>query len=74
MTMSPTSLLLHFLQTELAVPETSIQSALQRSGPHSNLFPIVLWQDGLITLEQLDQVFDWLATMSTSQESATQQT
>ena len=66
MTMSPTHPLLKFLQTELAVPETSIQSALQRSGSHSNLFPIVLWQDGLITLEQLDQVFDWIAITSTS--------
>ncbi len=60
--MSPTPSLLHFLQNELAVPETSIATALQRSDQDSYLFPIVLWQYGLITIEQLDQVFDWLAT------------
>ncbi|CAA9283859.1 hypothetical protein AVDCRST_MAG92-3740, partial [uncultured Coleofasciculus sp.] len=27
-----------------------------------NLLPITLWQYGLITLVQLDQVFDWLYT------------
>jgi len=25
-----------------------------------NLLPMVLWQYGLITIEQLDQVFDWM--------------
>ncbi len=66
MTMSPTISLLNFLKNELAVPEQSIASALQRSGQDSNLFPIVLWQYGLITLEQLDQIFDWLATFPTN--------
>ncbi|ESA37484.1 hypothetical protein N836_02930 [Leptolyngbya sp. Heron Island J] len=68
--MSPTPLLLNFLKNELAVSEQSIESALQRSGQDANLFPIVLWQYGLITLEQLDQVFDWLATNPTRQDYA----
>lgn len=68
MTMSPRSLLLHFLQDKFAVPETSIELALHYSGQDSNLFPIVLWQYGLVTLEQLDEVFDWIATAPTKQE------
>ncbi|ESA32415.1 hypothetical protein N836_26180 [Leptolyngbya sp. Heron Island J] len=53
--------LLQFLQDELAVPEKSIASALQQSDQDTSLFPIVLWQHGLITFEQLDQAFDLLA-------------
>jgi hypothetical protein len=26
----------------------------------SSLLPIILWQHGLVTLEQLDQILDWL--------------
>ena len=24
--------------------------------------PMILWPDGLVTLEQLDRIFDWLET------------
>ena len=71
--MSPTPSLLDFLQNELAVPQQSIASALQQSGQDSNLFPIVLWQYGFITLEQLDQIFDWLATVPINQEPVVKQ-
>jgi hypothetical protein len=27
-----------------------------------NLLPMILWQYGLVTLEQLDRIFDWLET------------
>lgn len=27
-----------------------------------SLLPIILWQYGLVTLEQLDQILDWLET------------
>ena len=62
MTILPNTPLLKFLQDELAVSEKSIASALQQSDQDTNLFPIILWQHGLITLEQLDQAFDLLAT------------
>ncbi|MGJ3247491.1 MAG: DUF2949 domain-containing protein [Elainellaceae cyanobacterium] len=52
--------LINFLQDELAIPSEAIAMALRRTDPHSNLLPVVLWQYGLITIEQLDQVFDWL--------------
>ena len=28
----------------------------------SSLLPIILWQHGLVTLEQLDRILDWLDT------------
>lgn len=52
--------LINFLQNELAIPSEAIAMALRRTDQHSNLLPVVLWQYGLITIEQLDQVFDWL--------------
>ena len=67
MTVSPKTPLLQFLQNELAVSEESIASALQQSNQDTSLFPIVLWQHGLITLEQLDQAFDLLALQGRSQ-------
>ena len=51
MASSPSTTLLQFLQNELAVSEESIASALQQSNQDTSLFPIVLWQHGLITLE-----------------------
>lgn len=62
--MSPTRYqgLIHFLQEELALPETSIQLALGHSEQTPNLLPMILWQYGLVTLEQLDKIFDWLET------------
>lgn len=56
-----TQRLLQFLQTELAVPAEAIEVALRQQEP-PNLLPMVLWQYGLITLDQLNKVFDWLET------------
>lgn len=51
---------LRFLQDELAVPTDSLaiaeRSVKQNHGP----LPMILWQYGLITLEQLDRIYDWL--------------
>lgn len=54
--------LIHFLQTELAIPANAIAIGLRHSEQMPDLLPMVLWQYGLITLEQLDKVFDWLET------------
>jgi Protein of unknown function (DUF2949) len=51
---------LHFLQTDLAIPATDLQLALQQSEQTPNVLPMILWQYGLITLSQLDQIFEWL--------------
>ncbi|MEL6602076.1 MAG: DUF2949 domain-containing protein [Cyanobacteria bacterium J06614_10] len=52
--------LLQFLEDELALPEASIKSTFRHSQHDLSLLPIALWQNGLITVKQLDQVFDWL--------------
>jgi hypothetical protein len=55
--------LIQFLQDELSIPGNSISLALRQGEAHSsNTFLMVLWQYGLVTLEQLDKVFDWLET------------
>lgn len=54
--------LIKFLREELAVPANAIAIALRHREQTSNLIPMILWQYGLITLEQLNQVFDWLET------------
>ena len=53
--------LITFLQEDLLIPNEFIQIAMRHE--HSpNLFPMVLWQYGLVSLEQLDKIFDWLET------------
>ncbi len=52
--------LIQFLRQDMAVSDEAIAMALKRTDTAYNLLPMVLWQYGLITLEQLDQVFDWM--------------
>lgn len=55
--------LIQFLQNDLAIPAASVAMALRHNDPVApTALPMVLWQYGLITLEQLDRVFDWLET------------
>lgn len=58
---SPESLV-RFLREELAIPSSSIALALRHGEQSPSLLPMVLWQYGLVTLEQLDRIFDWLET------------
>lgn len=64
MTANPTTQarLIDFLQEELAVPAASIALALRHHESESSWLPIILWQYGLITLQQLNQVFEWMET------------
>lgn len=52
--------LLHFLHQDLAVPQSAIALGLQRTTDTPTLLPMVLWQYGLVTLAELEQIFDWL--------------
>lgn len=54
--------LICFLRDELAIPSTSIDLAVRHHPETANLLPMILWQYGLVTLEQLDRIFDWLET------------
>lgn len=56
--------LISFLRRDLALPADSIELGLRRTSDAPNLLPMVLWQYGLVTLQQLDQIFDWLETRS----------
>jgi hypothetical protein len=52
--------LVRFLRDELALPQASIALAVQHAEQTPSLLPMILWQYGLITLAQLEQIFDWL--------------
>ncbi|NEO32501.1 MAG: DUF2949 domain-containing protein [Symploca sp. SIO3C6] len=55
--------LVNFLQQDLSIPTASIEIALRHREQNPNLLPMILWQYGLVTLEQLDLIFDWLETI-----------
>jgi hypothetical protein len=54
---------IQFLQEELALSKDSIEvvqrSVEQNPGP----LPMILWQYGLVTLEELERIYDWLETV-----------
>lgn len=52
--------MIRFLQEDLAIPATAVNLALRQVEQTSGLLPMILWQYGLVTLTQLDQIFDWL--------------
>ncbi|MBW4440072.1 MAG: DUF2949 domain-containing protein [Plectolyngbya sp. WJT66-NPBG17] len=54
------SRLIQFLREELALPTSAIDLAIKHSQTELAPLPMVLWQYGLVTLNQLDQIFDWL--------------
>lgn len=69
--MAPTtySRFVRFLQDELAISASSIAFAervcitnVPNSERDFSPLPMILWQYGLVTLEQLDRIFDWLET------------
>ncbi|AKG24214.1 DUF2949 domain-containing protein [Calothrix sp. 336/3] len=63
--MSPSSYsrLINFLQEEMAISTASIAVALRHSQQDPGPLPMILWQYGLITLDQLEQIYDWLETV-----------
>ncbi|MBW4626198.1 MAG: DUF2949 domain-containing protein [Brasilonema octagenarum HA4186-MV1] len=52
-----------FLQEDLAISTASIAVALRRSEQNPGPLPMILWQYGLVTIEQLDKIYDWLETI-----------
>jgi len=52
--------LLEFLKVHLALPTSSIELGLRQSGEAPNLLPMVLYQYGLVSAQELEQIFDWL--------------
>mgnify|MGYP001153370019 CR=1 FL=1 len=54
--------LISFLMDDLAISEDAIAVALRHHTRKTDPLPMILWQYGLITLEQLDKIFDWMET------------
>lgn len=52
--------LINFLQEELELADTSIAMALRHSEQDPGPLPMILWQYGFVSLEELEQIFDWL--------------
>ena len=50
---------MHFLKDQLGLSETELELAMERCDQPSNL-PMVLYQYGLVTLPQLDDLWDWM--------------
>ena len=55
---------LSFLQTELNISEAELAIAVDRARASTDPLHMILWQYGLVTLEQLDRTFDWLTEQS----------
>jgi len=53
------SRLIDFLRDELSLSTSSIDIALRRCDEEQCQLPIILWRYGLVTLDQLAQIFDW---------------
>ena len=59
------SQLIRFLEEDLAISTSSIAIALRHLENDPGPLPMILWQYGLVTIEQLEQIFDWLERAQT---------
>jgi len=62
MTPSTYPRLIRFLQDDLAISTASLAVALRHREQDPGPLPMILWQYGLVTLEQLEKIYDWLET------------
>ncbi|PLZ88129.1 DUF2949 domain-containing protein [Fischerella thermalis CCMEE 5198] len=49
-----------FLQNELELSSGDIAVALRKRELENGPLPMLLWQYGLVDIEQLERIFDWL--------------
>jgi hypothetical protein len=54
--------LIRFLQEDLNISSSSMAIALKQVEHNPGPLPMILWQYGLVTIEQLDRIYDWLET------------
>ena len=52
--------LVSFLQDDLAISASSMAIVLKQAEHNPGPLPMILWQYGLVTIEQLDQIYDWM--------------
>ena len=55
--------LIQFLQQDLGLSAAQLELALRHIQEAPTQLPIILWQYGFISLEQLDRIYDWLETI-----------
>ena len=56
----PSKKLLIFLKEEFSLNDQAISLAIKHSNLESAPFPIVLWNFGLITVDQYQVLLDWI--------------
>jgi Protein of unknown function (DUF2949) len=56
--------LIHYLKQDLGLSEAALALVSRQQQPTVTELPIVLWNYGLITLEQLGSIFDWMEGMA----------
>jgi hypothetical protein len=54
--------LIRFLQEDLAISASAVAMALKKIEQSPGPLPMILWQYGLVTIEQLDRIYDWMET------------
>jgi Protein of unknown function (DUF2949) len=52
--------LIKFLQHEIELSTADISVVLRHPESDNAPFPMLLWQYGLVNIEQLARIFDWL--------------
>jgi hypothetical protein len=52
--------LINLLVEEFGISERIIQMTMRRCTQVTTLLPIALWNSGLLTLEQLDEIWKWI--------------
>jgi Protein of unknown function (DUF2949) len=52
--------LIRFLTEDLSLSTASMDMALKQIESNPGPLPMVLWQYGLVTIDQLNQIYDWL--------------
>lgn len=53
--------LIQFLRDELSISDAALDLAKRQHDVTTEQLPIILWQYGLVTIEELDRIFDWMA-------------
>ena len=53
---------IQFLQNDLAMSQDALAIVQKTVEKNIEPVPMVLWQYGLVTLEELDRIYDWLET------------
>ena len=51
-----------FLQEDLSLSQDALTMVRKAVETNFEPVPMILWQYGFVTLEELDRIFDWLET------------